>query len=175
MTPLDAARGWYDSVYQSALALRALGGRHWDRLSADAAVRRDNRLGGLEAGHLVAWADATLAELDDLAVLLLFSVFEAEVRTLVREEVGAEAAKASHPLIRSALGDLQAAVEQGGFHRVLSAYKAADAHLVEEVNQVRRYRNWVAHGRRGDQPPAVTPHQAHARLTRLLVIVRPPA
>jgi hypothetical protein len=43
-----------------------------------------------------------------------------------------------------------------------------DVNLTEEVNQVRRYRNWVAHGRRMEQPAAVDPATAYDRLKRFL-------
>ena len=43
-----------------------------------------------------------------------------------------------------------------------------DAALVEEVSQGRRYRNWVAHGRRGEPPDAVDPRTASNRLQRFL-------
>ena len=49
-----------------------------------------------------------------------------------------------------------------------SAIVDFDANLIEEVNQVRRYRNWVAHGRRTPQPAAVTPATAYDRLKRFL-------
>ncbi len=39
-------------------------------------------------------------------------------------------------------------IEHGSFHWVLEVFKPYGAGLVEEVNQVRKYRNWVAHGRR---------------------------
>ena len=47
---------------------------------------------------------------------------------------------------------------------------ATEDHDLEEVNQVRRYRNWVAHGRRAAQPAAVSPKVAFERLTRFLTI-----
>ena len=58
---------------------------------------------------------------------------------------------------------------------MLEPYKsAAGAGLVEEVNQVRRYRNWVAHGRRDDLRPKdnVEPREAYDRLTRFLAALR---
>lgn len=65
-----------------------------------------------------------------------------------------------------AVADLQESVRQGSFFRILATYKPDDAGLVEEINQVRRYRNWVAHGRRGEQPAQVTPRVAYDRLRR---------
>jgi hypothetical protein len=37
-------------------------------------------------------------------------------------------------------------VGEGSFFAVLQSYKGPDDNLIEQVNQVRRYRNWVAHG-----------------------------
>jgi hypothetical protein len=43
-----------------------------------------------------------------------------------------------------------------------------DTDLTEEVNQVRTFRNWVAHGRRDEPPNNVHPDQAIDRLQRYL-------
>jgi hypothetical protein len=44
--------------------------------------------------------------------------------------------------------------------------------LVEEVSQVREYRNFVAHGRQeGKRPANVTPRMAYQRLGRFLAAV----
>jgi hypothetical protein len=59
-------------------------------------------------------------------------------------------------------------IQSGSFGRVTERFKSMDPNLVEEVNQVRIYRNWVAHGRRTERPAAVTPEKAYDRLTRFL-------
>lgn len=59
-------------------------------------------------------------------------------------------------------------IEQSSIFRVLDVFKAQDANLVEEINQVRQYRNWVAHGRRGESPAFVDPETAYRRLKRFL-------
>jgi hypothetical protein len=69
----------------------------------------------------------------------------------------------------SSLGDAWRWYENNSFYNnVLRHCKAVGADLVEEVNQVRKYRNWVAHGRRGEQPDAVDPATARDRLQRFL-------
>jgi hypothetical protein len=55
---------------------------------------------------------------------------------------------------------------------VLEPYKDVNADLIDEVNQVRRYRNWVAHGRRTAQPDAVNLLAAYDRLKRFLEQIR---
>lgn len=88
--------------------------------------------------------------------------------------VSTESAELAHPVLRKAAADAVSAIEVGSLARVLEPYKAEGrADLIEEVNQVRRYRNWVARGRRGEQPPAVAPRAAYDRLSRFLTTVIP--
>ncbi len=60
------------------------------------------------------------------------------------------------------------AIENGSFGRVTESYKAMDVDLTEQVNQVRKYRNWVAHGRRGMPENQVAPDSAIERLGHYL-------
>jgi hypothetical protein len=166
---LEEARSWYESVRGLTLAMQQLANKHWDSLPWDGDLGRDNRLRHLETEEILSWSQTVLQDLDDQCVLLLFSVFEANVRSRVLKDVNREAAAARHALVRGALSDLEEAIEHGSFYRVLDPYKGLDVGLVEEVNQVRRYRNWVAHGRRGPPPDAaVDPRAAFDRLRRFL-------
>ena len=63
---------------------------------------------------------------------------------------------------------LNEALEHGSFYKVTEAYKSLDPDLSEQVNKVRKYRNWVAHGRRGEPQNAVDPKTAYDRLKRFL-------
>jgi hypothetical protein len=109
-----------------------------------------------------------LDDLDDLAVLLMFSVFEAMVRSQAELDVVRSLPKRLHPALADAVEDLKEDLRSGSFGRVTKRFQSIDSNLIEEVNQVRRYRNWVAHGRHGAQPAAVTPEKAYDRLTRFL-------
>jgi hypothetical protein len=62
-------------------------------------------------------------------------------------------------------------IEHGSFYRVLEVFKDGGAELVEEVPPPRRYRNWVAHGRRTAKPPAVDPETAFRRLKTFLDVL----
>ncbi len=172
---LADAWDWYEGVRTLTLAMQALGRKHWDSLPWDTALGRDERLRHLEAPRIENQADAVLGDLDDLCVLLMFSVFEAAVRERVLDEVGAEQSSLRHPAIRYAVAALTEGIEHGSFYRVLELYKDMDAGLVEGVNQVRRYRNWVAHGRRGEPQSSVTPPVAYERLQRFLAVLTPSA
>jgi hypothetical protein len=57
---------------------------------------------------------------------------------------------------------------ESSIFRVLDVFKSQNVEFVEEVNQVRRYRNWVAHGRRVTALPFVDPEMAYERSKRFL-------
>ncbi len=138
----------------------------------------DNVLRDVDAEQMAREAKKVENELDDLAVLVLFSVFEANVRDLVASQIRPELAQLKHAALKSAGDDVLKAVEEGSFFRVLEPFKpAATPDLVEQVNQVRRYRNWVAHGCRPEMKPAaaVRPKEAYERLKQFLAVIQPPA
>jgi hypothetical protein len=145
-----------------------LGEKHWNNLPWGGDLGRDNHLRDLTSAEILTFSQAVLDDLDDLCVLLLFSMFEATIRERVLAEVVAELPPLGHVAIKSALDKLRLDIEQGSFFNVLEPYKDLDANLVEQVNQVRRYRNWVAHGRRIEQPAAVDPKTAYDRLKQFL-------
>lgn len=165
---LADAWSWYESAKKLLLAMRCLGDKYWETLAWDEEIGRDNRLRELAGAEIVQRADVVLSDLDNLCVLLLFSVFEAIVRDSVLMDITAEIQGAYHPAIQQAIAELKENIEQGSFYRVLQSYKTMDVNLVEEVNQVRKFRNWVAHGRRGTPENRVDPRTAYARLQNFL-------
>jgi hypothetical protein len=165
---LDDAWRWYESARRLARTMRRLGENHWNNLPWGGDLGRDNQLKDLTSAEILDGSQTVLDDLDDLCVLLLFSVFEATIRERVLEEVEAELPPLRHVAIRRALDEMKEGIKHGSFFKVLEPHKDLDAHLIEEVNQVRRYRNWVAHGRRTEQPAAVSPPTAYDRLKRFL-------
>lgn len=145
-----------------------MGTKHWDHLPWEGALGHDDSLKLLTTEMLLADSQRVLDDLDDLCVLLLFSVFEAIIRSHVLAEVEVELATLKHVAIKRAVTEMKETLEHGSFYRVLEPYKGIAPDVVEQVNQVRRYRNWVAHGRRSEQPETVTPSTAYERLTRFL-------
>ena len=178
MTTLEDAWAWYRAVAAGANRLERLskywdsppwGGDDWARQ-----LERDTLFRGLDASQLRDGAETIKSELDDLAVLVLFSVFEARIRELVESQVQPEVDRLQHPALRLAGEEVIQAVTEGSFYRVLEPFKSPATHgLIEQVNQVRRYRNWVAHGRRHDKSPEVlvTPQEAFGRLKALLDVI----
>jgi hypothetical protein len=168
ISSLEDAWRWYTSVNELTLAMSAVGKKHWDTLPWDGPLGRDERLRQIEAPEILDQVKVVQSDLDNLCVLLLFSVFEATVRERALADVAAELPTLRHPALQHAVRTLNEALEHGSFSKVTEAYKALDPDLIEQVNQVRKYRNWVAHGRRGDPQNAVDPKTAYARLKRFL-------
>ncbi len=168
MIDLDDAWTWYVTTRTQVKLFGKLGRKHSDELPWDGALGKDDKLKSLEAEAIVYGSAFCLDHLDDFAVLILFSVFESVVRAQVLSDVEDEKSRLRHTLIIRIVTDATDEIEHGSFYRVLQVFKGLDANLIEEVHHVRRYRNWVAHGRRTAKPDAVDPETAFRRLKELL-------
>ena len=165
---IEEARSWYEAVAKLAWVMERIGRSHWDRPEWHDALARDARLRDLESSEIQSLADTVRSDLDDLAVLVLFSVFEATVRERAILDVERELSSLRHPALVDAGRQLRETLASGSFFRVTEAYKGLDPELTSQVNQVRRFRNWVAHGRREDRENQITPKAAFARLGEFL-------
>jgi hypothetical protein len=164
---LDDAWTWYHAVRTLAFDMMTLA-RKWDDPALDEVLARDNRLRHRTAVDLQVMAQAIMDDLDDLAILVMFSVFEATVRDRATADVEREMELVRHPAVLRAVRELTEAIKNGSFARVTEAYQEMDKDLTAQVNQIRKFRNWVAHGRRGDPENNIDPENARARLRRYL-------
>jgi hypothetical protein len=168
ISSLEDARHWYEGVRALANDMDRIGSRYWNEEPYASKLALDGRFRFVESSVIAERTRTVLDDLDDLAVLLMFSVFEAIVRDQALIDVDGSLAPPLHPAVGRAVDDLKQDLRSGSFARVTAAFQSLDTDLVEQVNQVRRYRNWVAHGRRGNQPPLVDPARAFDRLSRFL-------
>jgi hypothetical protein len=171
MTKLEEAWRWYESTRAQLRRMQRLAEHYWDEMPWAGRLERANHFQHLEAAAVAGEAAFSLSHLDDLAVVVLFSVFESLVRHQVAQEVKQDSLAIRHRALRAAAEEALERIEEGSFFHVLEPFKDVDANLVEEVNQVRRYRNWVAHGKRGQGPDSVTPRVAFDRLQRFLQLM----
>lgn len=174
MMTFDEAWDWYVKTRKQLELLGRVGRRHWDHLPWAGELGRDEKLKRIEADDIVADTGFSLDHLDDFAVLILFSAFESILRDRARADIQEDRERLVNPLATRILDEAVHALEQSSVFRILDLYRSQDANLVEEVNQVRRYRNWVAHGRRGQCPTEVDPESAYGRLRRFLTRFVPP-
>jgi hypothetical protein len=168
MMTLDDAWNWYNTTKLQLNLFSRLARKHWGELPWGGTLGNDDSFRDLGGEEIEAGSEYCLEHLDDFAVLLLFSVFESIVRDRVVQGIQNERPSLKHPHLVRIVGDALDGIEHGSFYRVLDVFKGEDPALVEEVNQVRRYRNWVAHGRRLKPPEAVSPQLAYERLNRFL-------
>ena len=175
MNTLEDAWNWYQEARRHVGLVRRLAAAYWHELPWAGPLGQDDRFKELDRARLQEESSTTLAQMDDLAVLVLFSVFESQVRERLVAELKKEVSEkaVSHSVLLQAVEDLVQQVEEGSFFKVLAPYKTLDHDLVEQVNQVRRYRNWVAHGKRGRKPSAVDPRTAYERLDRFWKVLNP--
>lgn len=181
MKTLEDAWNWYRVVAEGTKRLAHLA-KFWGQFpwgQGDewiARVERDNVLRHVEAVDLSNGARVVNDEHDDLAILVLFSVFEAVVRDHLKTQLAPEISRLRHPSLVKAGKEVEEAVEHGSFGRLLQAFKLEekDKNLVEQVNQIRAWRNWVAHGRRQEMRPRdaeVRPRDAYERLNEFLKLI----
>ncbi len=171
MKTLADAWAWYESTKRNLARMQRLGRKHWDDPSLEAAsIWQDDQFRLLEASDTT----VSLRPIDDLAVVVLFSVFEADVRQFLVARMKPEQESLNDPILKDAAADAVRGVEEGSFYRrVLDPLKAqgrVSGDLVTQVDQVREYRNWVAHGRREREGERnnVTPRVAYERLREFL-------
>ncbi|MHC5542113.1 hypothetical protein ACYOEI_28155 [Singulisphaera rosea] len=152
-----------------------IGKRYWSEEVEGRTLRdtlhNDNVFRHIESTTIQDLASQVLEDLDDLAVLLLFSVFEASVRERNFEEMERELETPRHIVPKKAIADAKDTVEHGSFGRLTESYKGLDPDLRTLVDQVRRYRNRVAHGRRKVVSNNVEPDPARSRLGQFLGLV----
>jgi hypothetical protein len=173
MKTLADAWSWYSATRENLARMRRLGEKHWnDPNLANTSIRQDDRFRMLEAETIVAETNSSLMPIDDLAVVVMFSVFESRVREYLIDLMWPEAKGIIDSILKEAAEDAIGGVKEGSFSRCvlepLKNQKRVSDALVEQINQIRKYRNWVAHGRRDSPENNVTPAQAYTRLEEFL-------
>src|SRR5438128_12343328 len=98
-----------------------LGEKHWNNLPWDGDLGRDSHLQHLTSAEILNSSQTVLDDLDDLCVLLLFSVFEATIRERVLADVEAELPPLRHVAIKHALVEMKESIEQGRYFKFLES------------------------------------------------------
>jgi hypothetical protein len=175
MRTIEDAWNWYQGTRTQLRLWQRIVKRYWGDLPWEGRLGRDDHFRNLDATQSEAASSMSLQEMDDLGVLVLFSVFESLVRSRLAEEVELQVDRKGidNSVLLHAAKEAVERLKGGSFHWVLESFKTVDKDLVEEVSQVRRYRNWVAHGRRGATPAVVDPKTAHDRLSRFWQLIQP--
>lgn len=170
-TLLDAWR-WYESAKTNLARMRRLGTHHWNHESLqNASIWLDERFKEVEAEDIKQETDRAIKPLEDLGVLVLFSVFEAAVRDHLEAIIKPLTNNLGHPILVHAAENALEGIKQGSFTKQvlipLQEEGRITSQLSDKVKQVRDYRNWIAHGKREPRDPSIINLDAKEAFERL--------
>jgi hypothetical protein len=185
MKTLKEAWDWYEHARTNLYRMQRLGTHHWDERSSGTTkiqettdLWKDEKFKRLSSRTIQKETARALQPLDDLGILVLFSVFESAVRMFLETRVKDQASHLTDPILKHAAEEAIEGLQEGSFG--LRVLKPLQDHigneLIEKVSQVRQYRNWVAHGKREsmrEKLPAqgLEPQDAYDRLKEFLELL----
>lgn len=109
------------------------------------------------------------AEIDDLTVLALVSFFEQLLLAYLRELAEQITAEQTGPVPRVLTEHAFKNAERWRFKEILKLFGLiVDASLLEKVEKLYEYRNWVAHGKHKRKPVTTDPLDAYEALSLFL-------
>jgi len=171
MKTLQDAWDWYQSTRVNLIRMRRLGVRHWNTSLEGSALWRDDQFKEVEANAIEIETNRAIDPLEDLAVLVLFSVFEAAVPDHLERVIQPLLANLGHPILEHAAKEVLDGIRQGSFANMvltpLQSQGRITPQLCDKVKQVRDFRNWVAHGKREPRPVGIVNLSAEAAFERL--------
>lgn len=172
MKTLQDAWDWYQAARTNLSRMRRLGTHHWNDPSLEgASIWFDDRFKEVEAHAIEQETARALQPLEDLGVLVLFSVFEAAVRDHLEAILKPFTGHLGHPIFEHAAEKVLEGIRQGSFaNQVLTPLQEQGRitpQLSDKVKQVRDYRNWIAHGKREPRDSAVVNMDASEAYDRL--------
>jgi len=109
MMTLEEAFRWHKAIQSQLNLFARLGRNHWDEFPAENPLWKDEHFKGLESSVIVDQSRIGLDHLNDFAVMILFSVFEATVRDRVLSRAQSERGRIE--------SDLLAGIVDAGFGR----------------------------------------------------------
>lgn len=170
-TLLDAWQ-WYESTKTNLARMRRLGTHHWNHDSLqNASIWLDERFKEVEAEDIKQETDRALKPLEDLGVLVLFSVFEAAVRDHLEAIIKPLTNNLGHPILEHAAENALEGIKQGSFAKQVLTHLQEQGRITpqlsDKVKQVRDYRNWIAHGKREPRDPSIVNLDAKEAFERL--------
>ena len=110
-----------------------------------------------------------LEEMEDLTVVSLFFLFEKIILSHLEETANYLKAQNMEPFLNQVVKYGLKTPDRWKIEEILDLYKVnIDPNLVGQVKQIFKYRNWIAHGRRGAKPLSIDHRLTYFRLTLFL-------
>jgi hypothetical protein len=130
---LERAWLWYQAKRDVSRLVARLGETYWADLPWAGKLDDDPYFKDLESAQVERMSKDVLESLDNLAILVLFSAFEAMVRERVIAAVEAEIPVVRHSFSLRAVKDMNASLKKGNFENVLGYCKEIDATVFQNV------------------------------------------
>lgn len=163
MNPLDETMAWY-KVVQANQLLVAHTLSHFPETVPDSSL-----FSSLSDAEAVQQLERSGAEIDDLTVLALVSFFEQLLLAYVRELAEQITAEQTEPVPGVLAEYAFKNAERWRFKEILKLFgSVADASVLEKVEKLYDYRNWVAHGKHKLKPVTTDPFDAYGALSLFL-------
>ena len=169
MSQLDETIAWY-KIVKANQQLAAKVVRDYT-----AVVPRSSPFYGLSEAEAVQLLEKSATEVDDLTVLALVSFFEQlmldRISELLEQMTTAQLVSIPEALTDYARGNNYEfeKIKRGPFLELLKLFEAeVDRSLLDKVRSSYKYRNWVAHGKRGQKPVAAEPVKTYEALSSFL-------
>ncbi len=90
MKTLEEGWKWYQQARSQVRLIHRLASTYWHELPWQGKLEKDDRFKRLDQRELEEQSQFTLEQMDDLAVLVLFSVFECQIRDQLVSEIRME-------------------------------------------------------------------------------------
>src|SRR3954469_7006888 len=124
MNTLDDAWQWYSATRQNLHLFQRLVRNYWEVLPWEGRLAKDNTFRGVEQGPALAGIELSVEHIDDLAIVVIFSVFEMIVRDGVMKVFRTATPETNDPVVLKAIKDARDGIERGSFyHNILDPYK----------------------------------------------------
>lgn len=163
MNPLDETISWYRVVQANQLLVAHV------LSSAPEVVPDVSPFSTLSNAEATRQLERAGSEIDDLTVLALVSFFEQLLLAYVRELAEQITAEQTEPVPGVLAEYAFKNAERWRFKEILKlSGSVADASVLERVEKLYDYRNWVAHGKHKLKPVTTDPLDAYAALSLLL-------
>lgn len=126
---LDDANQWYQAIRRLVQLMQRMGHRYWNPEAEAKTLRevlhQDKIFRDIEADEIQDLTDRVLADLNDLIVLLMFSVFEADVRQQTLDAIDREIEQPPRQLVlREAYEKARDRVSHGSLGNLTNPNKA---------------------------------------------------
>ncbi len=101
--------------------------------------------------------DSAQADLDDLMILALYSYFEKSLREFVIQKFSTYNSTLDSQIVENMNELSKKEIDRWKMNELIDLFNPVlDPRKLGDIKQINKYRNWIAHGKKIDNPPSAT-------------------